>query len=74
MTMSSLSRPALLIIDIQVGFPSRPEAPHAGAETLANINRLGRAARSAALPGVLAVHTGPAAAHRRRQSVLAACA
>ncbi len=48
--MSSLSRPALLIIDIQVGLLHGPEAPHAGAETLANINRLSQAARSAALP------------------------
>ena len=58
--MSSLSRPALLIIDIQVGLLHGPEAPHAGAETLANINRLGQAARSAALPVLAVRHTGPA--------------
>ena len=58
--MSSLSRPALLIIDIQVGLLHGPEAPHAGAETLANINRLSQAARSAALPVLAVRHTGPA--------------
>lgn len=58
--MSSLSRPALLIIDIQVGLLHGPEAPHAGAVTLANINRLGQAARSAALPVLAVRHTGPA--------------
>ena len=58
--MSSLSRPALLIIDIQVGLLHGPEAPHAGAETLANINRLGQAARSAALPVLAVRHTGSA--------------
>ena len=58
--MSSLSRPALLIIDIQVGLLHGPEAPHAGAETLASINRLSQAARSAALPVLAVRHTGPA--------------
>ncbi|WP_290436894.1 isochorismatase family protein [Aeromonas caviae] len=73
--MSSLSRPALLIIDIQVGLLHGPEAPHAGAETLANINRLGQAARSAALPRAGgAPHGLSRQPHRRWQSVLAACA
>ncbi|MFM5165212.1 isochorismatase family protein [Aeromonas rivipollensis] len=48
--MSSLPHPALLAIDIQVGLLHGPEAPHAGAETLANINRLSQAARAAGAP------------------------
>lgn len=48
--MSSLPHPALLVIDLQVGLLHGPEAPHAGAETLANINRLSQAARAAGAP------------------------
>ncbi|BEE01317.1 cysteine hydrolase [Aeromonas dhakensis] len=58
--MSSLAHSALLVIDIQVGLLHGPEAPHAGAETLANINRLSQAASAAGLPVLAVRHTGPA--------------
>ena len=58
--MSSLPHPALLAIDLQVGLLHGPEAPHAGAETLANINRLSQAARAAGVPVLAVRHTGPA--------------
>ncbi|MFQ2110442.1 cysteine hydrolase family protein [Aeromonas rivipollensis] len=58
--MSSLPHPALLVIDLQVGLLHGPEAPHAGAETLANINRLSQAARAAGAPVLAVRHTGPA--------------
>ncbi|HDX8355381.1 TPA: cysteine hydrolase [Aeromonas dhakensis] len=58
--MSSLAHSALLIIDMQVGLLHGPEAPHAGPQLLANINRLADAAHSAGIPVLAVRHTGPA--------------
>ena len=57
--MSSLAHSALLIIDMQVGLLHGPEAPHAGPQLLANINRLADAAHSAGIPVLAVRHTGP---------------
>ena len=57
--MSSLPHPALLVIDLQVGLLHGPEAPHAGAETLANINRLSQAARAAGVTRAGGAPHGP---------------
>ena len=53
-------RPALLILDMQVGLFHGPEQPWQGQRVLANINRLIDAARVAQVPIFAARHTGPA--------------
>ncbi|MDM8349348.1 cysteine hydrolase family protein [Pseudomonas sp. sp1636] len=53
-------RPALLIVDMQVGLFHGPERPYQGQRVLANINRLIGKARSADAPIFAARHSGPA--------------
>lgn len=59
--MPSLSakRPALLIIDMQVGLFNGPDKPHDGERVLANINQLIGMARRANAPVFAVRHTGP---------------
>lgn len=52
-------RPALLIVDMQVGLFNGPEKPYERDRVLENINQLIRKARKAGAPIFAARHTGP---------------
>ncbi|WP_277590912.1 cysteine hydrolase family protein [Pseudomonas chlororaphis] len=52
-------RPALLIVDIQVGLFHGPEQPFEGQRVLDNINQLIHRARQADAPVIAVRHTGP---------------
>lgn len=52
-------RPALLIVDMQVGLFHGPEQPFEGQRVLDNINQLIHRARQAGTPVIAVRHTGP---------------
>ncbi|AZD01826.1 cysteine hydrolase family protein [Pseudomonas chlororaphis] len=52
-------RPALLIVDMQVGLFHGPEQPFEGQRVLDNINQLIHRARQAGAPVIAVRHTGP---------------
>ncbi|MEX6501053.1 cysteine hydrolase family protein [Pseudomonas zhanjiangensis] len=60
MPKPAAKRPALLIVDMQVGLFHGPQAPYQGQRILTNINRLIGKARSAGAPVFFARHSGPA--------------
>ena len=59
MVHSRPKRPALLIIDMQVGLFNSPDNPYGRDRVLANINQLIQKAREAGAPIFAARHTGP---------------
>jgi len=59
MAALKLNRPALLIIDVQVGLIHGPQKPLDGDRLLANINLLIAQAREAGAPVLAVRHTGP---------------
>ncbi|WP_345816875.1 cysteine hydrolase family protein (plasmid) [Paraburkholderia sp. PREW-6R] len=59
MNQSALRRPALLIIDMQLGLFNGSDKPYEGDRVLKNINQLIKRARGANAPIFAARHTGP---------------
>ncbi|OLF54704.1 cysteine hydrolase family protein [Pseudomonas chlororaphis] len=59
MSSSLAQRPALLIIDMQVGLFHGPEQPFEAQRVLDNINQLIQRARQAGAPVIAVRHTGP---------------
>lgn len=60
MANPAAKRPALLIVDMQVGLFHGPQRPYQPERLLANINRLIGQARRAGVPVMAARHSGPA--------------
>lgn len=59
MPSSPAQRPALLIVDMQVGLFHGPQQPFEGQRVLDNINQLIHRARQAGAPVIAVRHTGP---------------